>query len=99
MTLGIVNIISCMTSKLPILKKNLLYDNRITCRQICTINIKQISMHLFTMCSFINNLFTATGNNNRIGNRNVHFKLAIVVFQINSISFIESEEFRETSIV
>ena len=46
------------------------------------------------MCSFINNLFTATGNNNRIGNRNVHFKLLIVVFQINSI--ILKEEFRET---
>ena len=55
------------------------------------------------MCSFLNNLFTVTGNNNtmysknRIGNRNVHSKLPIVVFQINSISSIESEEFRETS--
>ena len=34
---------------------------------------------------------------NKIGNRNVHSKLPIVVFQINSISSIESEEFRETS--
>ena len=34
---------------------------------------------------------------NRIGNRNVHSKLTIVVFQINSISSIESEEIRETS--
>ena len=35
----------------------------------------------------------------RIGSRNVHSKLTIVVFKINSISSIESEEFRETSIV
>ena len=54
------------------------------------------------MCSFLNNLFIVSGNNNtmyskhRIGNRNVHSKLPIVVFQINSISSIESEEFRET---
>ena len=34
---------------------------------------------------------------NSIGNRNVHSKLPIVVFQINLISSIESEEFRETS--
>ena len=32
---------------------------------------------------------------NRIGNRNVLSKLPIIVFQINSISLIESEEFRE----
>ena len=32
----------------------------------------------------------------RIGNRNVLSKLSIIVFQINSISLIESEEFRET---
>ena len=55
------------------------------------------------MCSFLDNLFTVTGNNNtmysknRIGNRNVHSKLPIVVFQINSMSSIELEEFRETS--
>ena len=55
------------------------------------------------MCSFLNNLFTVTGNNNtmysknRIGNRNVHCKLQNIVFQINSISLIESEEFREIS--
>ena len=53
------------------------------------------------MCSFLNNLFTVTANNNtmysknRIGYRNVHSKLLIMVFQINSISLIESEEFRE----
>ena len=60
--------------------------------------------NLFTMCSFFNNLFTVTGNDNtvyskiRIGNRNFHSKLPIIVFQINSISLIQSEEFRETSI-
>ena len=35
---------------------------------------------------------------NRIGNRNCRFKLQIIVFHINSISLIEPEEFRETSI-
>ena len=60
--------------------------------------------NLLTMCSFFNSIFTVTGNNNKmysenmIGNRNFHSKLPIIVFQINSISFIESEEFRETSI-
>ena len=55
------------------------------------------------MFSFLNNLFTVTSNNNTmyskhwIGNRNVHSKLPIVVFPINSISSIESEEFRKTS--
>ena len=57
------------------------------------------------MCSSLNNLFSVTGNNNmiysknRIGNRNAHSKLLIIVFQINSINLIESEEFRETSIM
>ena len=59
---------------------------------------------MFTMYSFFNKLFTVTGKNNtmynkiRIGNRKFHSKLPIIVFQINSISLIESEEFRETSI-
>ena len=57
------------------------------------------------MGSFLNNLFTVKGNNNtmysknRICNRNVHFKIPIIVLQINSVSLIESEEFRETSII
>ena len=34
---------------------------------------------------------------NRIGIRNFDSKLPIIVFQINSISLIESEEFGETS--
>ena len=47
--------------------------------------------NLFTMCSFFNNLFTITGNNNTmyskngIGNRNFHSKLPTIVFQIDSI--------------
>ena len=55
------------------------------------------------MCSFFNHLFTVTSSNNtmysknRNGNRIVRSKLPIIVFQINSISLIESEEFRETS--
>ena len=57
--------------------------------------------NLFTMCSLINSLFIVTGNNNamysknRIGNTNYNFKLPIIVFQINSITLIESEEFME----
>ena len=56
------------------------------------------------MCSFLKDLFTVTDNNNtmysknRIGDRNVHSKPPIAVFQIKSINSIESEEFRETSI-
>ena len=33
---------------------------------------------------------------NSIGNRNALSKLKIIVFQMNSISLIRSEEFRET---
>ena len=36
---------------------------------------------------------------NRIGNINFYSKLPIITYQINSISWIESEEFTETSIV
>ena len=56
------------------------------------------------MCSFFNDLFTVIGNNNtiyckdQIGNKNIHSKLLIIVFQINSISLIELEVFRETTI-
>ena len=62
--------------------------NRLGCRQMFTVNSKQTSMYLFTICSFLKKLFTVTGNNsimyskNRIGNRNVHSKLPIIVFQI-----------------
>ena len=51
------------------------------------------------------NLFTVTSNNNTmysrnwIGNKDALSKLPIIVFQINSISLIDSEEFRETSII
>ena len=53
------------------------------------------------MCSLFNNKFTVAGNNNtmysrnRIGNRNFHSRPPIIVFQINSMSLIESEEFRK----
>ena len=56
------------------------------------------------MSSFLSNLFTVTGNNNtmyskdRIGKGNFDSKISVIVFQINSISLIESEEFRETLI-
>ena len=59
--------------------------------------------NLFTIWSLINSLFTVTVNNNtvysknRIVNRKFHSKLPIIVFQINSVSLIESKEFRETS--
>ena len=51
------------------------------------VNIYQCN--LFTIHSFYNNLFTVTGNNytmhskDRMGNRNFHSKLPIIVFQSN----------------
>ena len=71
----------CVTLNLPIIKEKLPCNIRIGCRQF----------------------FTVTGNNDtmysesRIGNSNFHSKLPFIVFQINSISLIGSEEFRETS--
>ena len=67
---------------------------------LCIVNKHQCN--LFTMCIFFNNLFTVTGNNNTMYSKNrivINFysKLPIIIFQINSISLIESEEFRETS--
>ena len=59
--------------------------------------------NLFTMRSFFIDSFTVTGNNNtmysknRIGNRNFQSKLSIIVFQMKSLSLIESETFRKTS--
>ena len=44
MTLGIVKINSCVTSKLPIIKEKLPCDNIISCRQIFT---AQITNHQF----------------------------------------------------
>ena len=35
---------------------------------------------------------------NWISNKNFHSKLRIIIFQINSISLIQSEDVRETSI-
>ena len=67
--------------------------------------VKKHQCNLFTMCSFFNSLFTVTGHNkvmynkNRIGNKKHHSKLPIIVFQIILISLIESEEFREISVM
>ena len=97
MTLGKVNINLCVTSKLPIIKSKLPFNHAISCRQYFT-----VQCNLFTMHSFLYNLITVTGKNktmyskNRIGNTNFYSKLSIFVFQINSISLIESDEFRET---
>ena len=52
---------------------------------------------MFTMCSFFFVFVTVTGINNTmyskymIGNTKLNSKLPIVIFQINSISLIESE--------
>ena len=96
MILGIVNINSCVTFKFPTIKNKLPCDNGISCRLICLQGVVSLIFYL---------LFTVTSNNNtmniknRIGNRNYHFKLLIIVFQITLNSILESEEFRETSIV
>ena len=56
------------------------------------------------MSSFLSNLFNVTGHNNtmyskdKIGNGIFGSKLLTNLFQINSISLIQSEEFWETSI-
>ena len=69
----------------------------------CCRHIFTVQCNLFTMHTFLYNLFTVTGKNNtmysknRIGNTNFHSKLPIFVFQINSITLIESDKFRETS--
>ena len=53
--------------------------------------------NMFTVCSFFFLFFTVTGINNTmyskymIGNTKLNSKLPIVIFQINSISLIESE--------
>ena len=96
---------SCLTSKLPIIKKNLPCDSRISCRQILLYTLNKCDCYLSTMSSFFNKVFTVIGINNRtyskyrIGNRKFPSKLPIIVFQINSISLIDPDEFRKTSIV
>ena len=104
MILGIVKMNSCVTSKLPIINKKLPCDNRISFTKNLQYIVNKHQCYLFTVCSFFNKLFTVTGNNNnimysknRIANRKFHSKLPIIVFLINSITLIESEEFRETS--
>ena len=83
MTLGLVKMNSCMTSKLPIVKKKLPCDNRIRCRQFFSVHSKYLC-NLITIYSFFDKLFTVTGNittmysKNRIGNRKFHSKLPII---------------------
>ena len=85
-------------------EKNL-FDNKISCKHILLYIVNKHQCNMFTMCSFFHKLFTAAGNNNtmysknKIGNRKFHPKLPIIVFQINSISLIESEESKESLIV
>ena len=85
--------------------KKMSCDAKNSCRQIFTLCSNKHQCNMFTMCSFFNKIFTATGNNNTMysknafGNRIFHSKLPIIAFQINSISLIESEEFREPSII
>ena len=52
MTLGIVNINSCVTYKLPIIKKILPCDNRISCRQILLYIVDKHPCNLFTSVVF-----------------------------------------------
>ena len=58
--------------------------------------------NMFTMCILL--FFTVIGNNTMyskymIGNTKLNSKLPIVIFQINSIGLIESENLGETSTV
>ena len=102
MTLAIFKVNSCVTSKVPIKKKSPCDELVAGTLLLYIVNKHQCNM--FTVCSFFNIFFfTVIGNNNtmysknRIGNRKFHSKLPIIVFQINSISLIQSEGFRETS--
>ena len=106
MTLGIIKNNSCVTSKLPIIKKNCLVIIELVADRflLYVVNKHQCNRSMFTMCGLFNKFFTVNGNSNtmyrknRIGNRKFHSKLTIIVFQINSVNLIESEEFRKTSI-
>ena len=93
MTLGIVNNNLCMTSKLPIIKNYLSFDDRICRRQILMYVLNIHQCNLFTICSLINSLFIDKNNTvyskSRISNRIFHSKLPNIVIQINSINLIE----------
>ena len=98
MTLGIVNNSAnsaCMTSKLPIIKNELPCDNVISCREIVTKIVNRHYSNFFaTRSSLIIYLLSLVTliECYRIGNRNFHSKLRIIVFQMNSIfSLIASE--------
>ena len=91
MTLGIVNIISYVTSKLPVFKKKCLVLIKLVADKFL---LYIVNKH---QCNFFNKLFTVTGNNNivystnRIGDRKFYSQLPIIVFQTSSINLIESE--------
>ena len=60
MTLGIVKINSCVTSKLPIIKKNYLVIIESVADKLLLYIVNKHQCNLFTMCSYFNNLFTVT---------------------------------------
>ena len=100
----LMNINSCMTSKLPIVKKNYLVIMELVADNFLLAIVNKYQCNCLLCVVSLTNLFTVTGNNSqmyskiRIGDRNALSKLPIIVFQMNSISLIESEEFRETPI-
>ena len=71
MTLGTVNISLCVTSKLPVIENRLPFYNGISCRHILLYIVNKHQCNLFTICSFFNNLFTVTGNNNTMYNKRI----------------------------
>ena len=94
MILGILNINSCVTSKLPIINKILPCDNRISCRYILLYIVNKQQCNVFTIRSFSNNLLTFIEYRTRIGLVTEVFILnyqSLFFFQFNSIMSIESE--------
>ena len=86
------------------LEKNCLVIIELVVYKFLLYIVNKYQYYMFTMCNFFNKLFTITGNNNTVysknsvGNRKFNSKLPTIVFQINLISLIDSDEFRETSI-
>ena len=97
MTLGIVKINSCMTSKLPTSRKSWFVIIESVADKVLLYIVNKHQCNMFTMCSFFFFLLLLVliiqciVNIYRIGNRKLNSKLPIVIFQINSISLIESE--------
>ena len=91
MTLGIVNINSCVTFKSS--RINCLVIMELVADTILPYTANKHQCKLFIMCSLLNSLFivTVTGNNNinsknRIGDRNFHFKLPIIAFKLTQLA-------------